>query len=71
MIPDNIDGLGNRGNALIKLNRPLEALAAYDRALQIAPRNAQLLTNRAAALRRLDRPHEAVLSAKCALDEQA
>src|SRR5208282_56317 len=44
-----------------------DALAAYDRALECAPRNVQLLTNRAAALRRLDRPDEALRSASRAL----
>ncbi len=36
--PGHLDALGNFGNALLKLNRPAEALAAYDRALAIAPR---------------------------------
>ena len=65
--PDHLDALGNCGNALIKLNRPEEAIAAYDRALAIVPENANLLTNRAVALRRLDRPHEALMSASRAL----
>ena len=69
--PDHLEALGNRGNALIKLNRAAEALASYDQALMIAPDNAQLLTNRAVALRRLDRPHEAVMSARRALVEPA
>jgi hypothetical protein len=65
--PNHFDGLGNRGNALLKLNRVVAALAAYDRALELASKNAQLLTNRAVALRRLDRPHEALMSAGSAL----
>jgi hypothetical protein len=68
--PDHFEALGNRGNTLIKLNRPVEALAAYDKALTRAPENAQLLTNRAVALRRLDRPQEAVMSASRALVSQ-
>ena len=48
------EALGNRGNALIKLNRAADALESYDRALASASGNAQLLTNRAVALRRLD-----------------
>ena len=51
--------LGNRGNALVRLNRPTDAIVAYDAALRIAPENARLLTNRAHALRRLDRVEEA------------
>jgi tetratricopeptide (TPR) repeat protein len=65
--PCHFDALGNCGNALLKFNRPLEALASYDQALKIAPENAQLLTNRAVALRRLDRPHEALMSLNRAL----
>ena len=65
--PDHRDALGNRGNALLKLNRVAEALAAYDRVLRLAPGNAPLLTNRAVALRRLDRPQEAAMSARRAL----
>ena len=65
--PDHLDALGNYGNALIKLNRPAQALAVYDRALDLVPENAELLTNRAVALRRLDRPREALMSAGRAL----
>ena len=65
--PHHLEALGNRGNALIKLNRVADALAAYDAALTSAPENFQLLTNRAVALRRLDRPHEAAMSARSAL----
>jgi tetratricopeptide (TPR) repeat protein len=41
--PDHRDALGNRANALLKLNRVAEALAAYERALELAPKNAPLL----------------------------
>jgi len=64
---DHIDGLGNRGNALLALNRPQEAIASYDGGLRIAPKHARLLTNQAIALRRLDRPHEALLGLNRAL----
>ncbi len=64
---DHLEASANRGNALLKLNRVADALAAYNRALQSAPGNVQLLTNRAVALRRLDRPHEALSSARQAL----
>ena len=65
--PGHGDARGNRGNALLRLNRVAEAVAAYERALELAPKNAALLANRAAALRRLDRPHEALMSAVRAL----
>ena len=52
---------------IAQLNRPAQALAAYERALTTTPENAQLLTNRAVALRRLDRPHDALMSASRAL----
>ena len=68
--PDHLDALGNRANALFKLNRPVEAIELYDRALKLEPGNAPLLTNRAIALRRLERPHEALMSAKRALAAQ-
>ncbi len=62
--------MGNRANTLFKLNRPIEAIETYDRALELKPGNAPLWTNRAIALRRLERPHEALLSAKRALAAQ-
>ena len=68
--PDHFEALGNRANTLFKLNRPVEAIDLYDRALELKPGNAPLWTNRAIALRRLERPHEALLSAKRALAAQ-
>ncbi|MGH6676432.1 MAG: tetratricopeptide repeat protein, partial [Xanthobacteraceae bacterium] len=68
--PENLDALGNRANALFKLNRPTEAIEAYDKALEREPENAALLTNRAIALRRLDRPHESLISAARALAQK-
>ena len=65
--PASLDALGNYGNALLKLNRPADAIAVYDRALGLAPHNAGLLTNRAIALRKLDRPQEALMSVRRAL----
>jgi len=59
--------LGNRGNALIKLNRPLQAIESYDAARAIGGDTAQLLTNRAHALRRLDRPQDAITDLNKAL----
>ncbi len=66
-IPENLDALGNRGNALFRLNRPAEAIEVYDRALERDAGKLPLLTNRAIALRRLDRPQEALMSATRAL----
>jgi len=64
----SFDALGNLRHALIKLNRPLEALSVFDRALTVVPGNAQLLTNRAVGVGgRLDRRTEAVMSARRAL----
>jgi hypothetical protein len=38
----HIDALGNHGNVLLKLNRPLEAVASYDAGLRPAPDQARL-----------------------------
>ena len=70
--PEHVEALGNRGNALVKLNRPDEAISSYDAASRIEGWNARLLTNRAHALRRLDRPEEALadLQKAVALDPE-
>lgn len=52
----------NRGNALLELKRPDEALASYDRALRIQPEYALALHGRANALRELHRYEEALAS---------
>lgn len=50
----------NRGNALLELRRPEEALASYDRALRIQPEYALALHGHANALRELHRYDEAL-----------
>lgn len=44
--PDSAEALNLQGIALKHLNRPAEALAAYDRALQLNPNHAEALNNR-------------------------
>jgi hypothetical protein len=51
----------DRGNALAKLDRPEEAVAAFGRALALAPGSVEALVNRGMALRRLGR-HSAALA---------
>jgi predicted O-linked N-acetylglucosamine transferase (SPINDLY family) len=56
-----------RGDNLRDLARPLEALACYDRALQLTPGNAAAFYKRGNALMMLNRPAEAALSYSDAL----
>jgi hypothetical protein len=60
--PKHVACLINRGNALIKLKRPVEALEHYDSALAIEPNHAAGLTDRGIALTFLDRFEEALAS---------
>jgi tetratricopeptide (TPR) repeat protein len=60
-----VEALNKRGNALLDLNRPEDALASYNRALELAPGTesyAALLFNRANVLRQLARMDEALES---------
>ena len=50
----------NRGNALIKLKRPADALANYDRVLALEPEHAVGLTARGVALTLMDRYDDAL-----------
>ena len=52
--------LANRGHILLNLGRYEEALAAYDRSLEIEPNNANVHFNRGVALKELGRYEEAV-----------
>ena len=62
MRPRDAEVLYNRGNALLALGRPRDALDAYDRALLAKPDYAEALCNRGAALAELRRNDEALLS---------
>ena len=58
-----VDVLNRRGNSLVDLDRPEEALESYNRALELAPRvpaYGALLFNRANVLRQLARMDEAL-----------
>lgn len=57
--PRNVEVLSNRGAALRSLDRPLDALADYDRAIALAPAHAPAHTNRGVALAALNRFAEA------------
>ncbi len=59
--------LVNCGNALLRLNDPVNAMASYDTALTSMPGHPQILTNRGHALRRLDRPAEALADFNAAM----
>ena len=50
----------SRGNALQNLNRPAEALASFDRALALDPRNIQALYKRGVMLTEMGRSDEAL-----------
>ena len=50
----------NRGNALLQLSRAEEALATFDRVLEIYPDHAVTLSSRGAALKLLGRYEEAL-----------
>src|SRR5580698_5639779 len=65
--PSHVGARVNRGNTLLRFNRPADALASYDHALTLMPDHPQILTNRGHALRRLDRPQEALVSLNTAL----
>ena len=57
----------NLGNALMSLQRPIEALVSYDRAIALKPDYAEALNNRGMALRALQRQEEALLDFEMAL----
>ena len=57
-----VDVLNRRGNSLLCLDNPDGALESYNRALELAPRNASLFFNRANVLQQLARMNEAMES---------
>jgi len=59
--PDFEEALNTRGNALASLERNVEALASYDRAM-LKPDYVEALCNRGNALRRLGRREDALSS---------
>ena len=65
--PSHVGALVNRGNTLLRFNRPADAILNYDKALAAMPGHPQILTNRGHALRRLDRPVEALADFEAAL----
>ena len=60
--PDYFDAHLMLGDVLAELDRHAEAIASYDRALQINPDNAEALYNRGNSLLRTSRNDEAVAS---------
>ncbi len=58
--PDHIGALINRGNALIKLKRPTEALVNYDKAVALEPDNPAAISARGLALTMMNRYEEAL-----------
>jgi tetratricopeptide (TPR) repeat protein len=66
--PDHLEALNNLGNALVKLERANEAIAAYRRVIAAAPARADAHANLAFALRQLGRMEEALAEYRRALD---
>jgi Flp pilus assembly protein TadD len=64
------DAYNDLGNLWQRQDRFTDAIAAYDKALALAPDHARALNNRGAALHRLGRYEEAMASAGRALDLQ-
>jgi tetratricopeptide (TPR) repeat protein len=54
--------ISNRANTLCELNRPAEAVTAFDRALRLAPDDPDILNNHGNALLTLNRIAEALAS---------
>ncbi len=65
--PGDPDALLNRGNALLTLGRPQEALAGFDAVLARNPRQADALLGRGGAHAALGRPEPALADFDAAL----
>jgi len=60
LYPDNAAGWSNRGNSKMSQNRPQEALADYNKSVELAPNFPDPYLNRGAALESLGRWEEAI-----------
>ena len=60
--PKVAEAHNNRGNALMDLKRPAEALASCDKAIALKPHIAESHYNRGKALKDLKRPEDAIAS---------
>ena len=60
--PDDIDALNECGGLHVRLGRPGAAVACYDKALAVAPREVELHVNKGSALAALNRFEEALQS---------
>ncbi|MDX1486086.1 MAG: tetratricopeptide repeat protein [Alphaproteobacteria bacterium] len=66
--PNDQEAIYNLGNALLSLNRPLEALKCFDRVVAIVPTHADAHSSRGNALSELDRLEEALESCDKAVE---
>jgi len=64
---DGSDLWNQRGRLLLNLGRPGDALASFDKALELAPRDPLMLNNKAYALLEMNRPREALLCLEACL----
>jgi tetratricopeptide (TPR) repeat protein len=60
LYPDNAAGWSNRGNSKMSQNRPQEALADYNKSVELAPNFPDPYLNRGAALESLGKWEEAI-----------
>jgi Flp pilus assembly protein TadD len=68
--PDFAEAWNNQGVALLKLNRPSDALNALEKATQLQPQFANAWANRGAALWKLERYDQAIASVEKAVKLQ-